>query len=289
MNPPMSRENDRLHCLKSLQDDGSPLLCCGKCSKWQHIACHDLADRQAGRPKRDWDREEFICCACQDRGKQVLNGNASYDAGRTPNPYYQPAYSSNVPYSSAYSSPHTPRSSYPQHAAITFTHYQPQQHGFSSAHAPQAQSVIPPASATSASYTQSHYSTHGTPPKPTQYTTLQASATIRMSPNLTDDRCSTLLTRIQMAPPIGPRRLLLHSPARTAMHSCRVPTRRRRTVRVRSALRCRACTQPRRKMGTRTCSRSRGREVPTWLPSVAFHTIHRARSPNRINIEHLDG
>ncbi|KAF8274826.1 hypothetical protein EI94DRAFT_1768633 [Lactarius quietus] len=42
------------------KDDGSPLLCCGKCSKWQHIACHDLADRQAGRPKRDWDREEFI-------------------------------------------------------------------------------------------------------------------------------------------------------------------------------------------------------------------------------------
>ncbi|KAH9995744.1 hypothetical protein BJV77DRAFT_205745 [Russula vinacea] len=42
-----------------LQDDGSPLLCCGKCSKWQHITCHDLADRKAGRPKRDWDKEEL--------------------------------------------------------------------------------------------------------------------------------------------------------------------------------------------------------------------------------------
>lgn len=151
------------------KDDGSPLLCCGKCSKWQHITCHDLADRQAGRPKRDWDREEFICRACQDRSVVNGNGSASYDAGLTPNPYHQPGYSGHVPYSSAYP-PHPPRSSYQRHTAITFTHYQPQQHGFSSAHALHAQSMIPAAAATAATYTQPHYST---PSKSTQYTTVQ--------------------------------------------------------------------------------------------------------------------
>lgn len=151
------------------KDDGSPLLCCGKCSKWQHIACHDLADRQAGRPKRDWDREEFICRACQDRGvvkgRPGLNGSGSYDASRTPNPYHHSAYTSPIPYSSAYP-PHAPRSPYQRHTAITFTHYQPQQHGFSSAHALHAQSMIPAAAATAATYSQPHYS----PSKSTQYT-----------------------------------------------------------------------------------------------------------------------
>jgi hypothetical protein len=180
VNSPIPRGNDRLHSRKLLQDDGSPLLCCGKCAKWQHIACHDLADRQAGRPMRDWDREEFICRACLDRGvvngKQVLNGSASYDTGQTPNSHHQAAYSGHVPYSSAYP-PHTPRP-YQRHTAITFTHYQPQQHGFSSAQALHAQSMIPAAAAaTATTYTQPHYS----PSKSAQYTAVQASATVRMS------------------------------------------------------------------------------------------------------------
>ncbi|KAH8981590.1 hypothetical protein EDB86DRAFT_3086957 [Lactarius hatsudake] len=177
------------------KDDGSPLLCCGKCSKWQHIACHDSADRQAGRPKRDWDREEFICRACQDRGvvngKQVLNGSASYDAGRTPNSYHQP-YSGHVPYGSAY--PHTPRSSPAYHTAITFTHYQPQQHGFSSAHALHAQSLVPTAATTAATYTQP-YSAHGSSPKPAQYPTHQASAC-----NSLDEPHGSNLTNYQAVP-----------------------------------------------------------------------------------------
>ena len=167
--------------LKLLQDDGSPLLCCGKCSKWQHIACHDLADRQAGRPKRDWDREEFVCRACQDRsvvnGRQGLNGSGSYDASRIPNSYPHSAYTSPVPYSSAYP-PHTPRSPYQRHTAITFTHYQPQQHGFSSAHALHAQSMIPATTPTASTYSQPHYS----PSKSAQYAAaLQVSAVVRMS------------------------------------------------------------------------------------------------------------
>jgi hypothetical protein len=181
VNVTIPRGNDRLLSWNPFQDDGSPLLCCGRCSKWQHIACHDLADRQAGRPKRNWDREEFICRACQDRnvanGKQGLNGSASYDANRTPNPYHQAAYSGPVPYSSAYP-PHPPRSPYQRQTAITFTHYQPQQHGFSSAHALHAQSMIPAGAATATTYSQPHYN----PSKPAQYTAaLQASATVRMS------------------------------------------------------------------------------------------------------------
>jgi hypothetical protein len=47
-----------------IQDDGSPMMCCGTCFKWQHILCHDEADRRLGRPKRNWDVEEFVCRAC---------------------------------------------------------------------------------------------------------------------------------------------------------------------------------------------------------------------------------
>lgn len=161
-----------------LQDDGSPLLCCGKCSKWQHITCHDLADRKAGRPKRDWDKEEFICRDCQNRsianGRQVLNGSssASFDAGRTPSPYYHQTsgYAGQAPYGQNYPHPH-PRPPYQQHTAITFSHYQPQQRGFTSALSSPHMQATPQAPP----YTQTHYSTHGSSPKLTQYPTPHAS------------------------------------------------------------------------------------------------------------------
>ena len=157
-----------------LQDDGSPLLCCGKCSKWRHIACHDLADRKAGRPKRDWDKEEFICRNCQNRsianGRQVLNGSssASFDAGRTPSPYYHQTsgHAGQAPYGQNYPHPH-PRPPYQQDTAITFSHYQPQQRGFTSALSSPHMQAMPQAP----SYTQTHYSTHGSSPKLTQYPT----------------------------------------------------------------------------------------------------------------------
>ena len=89
--------------------------------------------------------------------------------------------------------------------------------------------------------------------------------------------------------PTGPRQHLPHRRARAALRICRLATQRHLIVRARSALRCRVRIRQRYRTGTRPCSRSRGGEVPTWLPSVAFlHTILRARSPNHINIEHLD-
>ncbi|EAU85649.2 hypothetical protein CC1G_10921 [Coprinopsis cinerea okayama7 len=45
-------------------DDGKPMMCCGHCSKWQHISCHDKMDASQGRPKRDWDKIEFLCRRC---------------------------------------------------------------------------------------------------------------------------------------------------------------------------------------------------------------------------------
>ena len=167
-----------------LQDDGSPLLCCGKCSRWQHIACHDSADRKAGRPKRDWDKEEFICRACQSRSNAngrllVPNGSssASYDAGRTPSPYYHQSsgYAGQAPpsYGQNYSLPHHSRPPYQQHTAITFSHYQPQQRGFTSTHSSPSHSQAMPQTPTT--YTQPHYSTHGSSPKLMPYPTPHAS------------------------------------------------------------------------------------------------------------------
>ncbi len=191
------------HTWKLLQDDGSPLLCCGKCSKWQHIACHDMADRKAGRPKRDWDKEEFICRKCQSGRslsvvangslRQIPNGSSSsaaaspYDAGRTPSPYYhhqtssgyagQPSYAQNYP-----PHPSLPHSQlrpppYQHHTAITFSHYQPQQRGFtsSSSHSSSPSHLQPAMPQAPTSYTQPHYSTHGSSSKPSPYPTPQAS------------------------------------------------------------------------------------------------------------------
>jgi hypothetical protein len=180
-----------------LQDDGSPLLCCGKCSKWQHIACHDLADRKAGRPKRDWDKEEFICRNCQSGRslsivangsmRQVPNGStssaagSSYDAGRTPSPYYHhqaqtSGYPGQLPYGQNYPHPSLPHQQlrpapYQHHTAITFSHYQPQQRGFTSSSLSSSPSHLQPAAIPQvpASYTQPHYSTHGSSSKLSQY------------------------------------------------------------------------------------------------------------------------
>ncbi|KAK7051068.1 hypothetical protein VNI00_005180 [Paramarasmius palmivorus] len=48
-------------------DDGVPLMSCGKCFKWQHIPCHDKADRKAGLPRRNWEDVEFFCRQCRSK------------------------------------------------------------------------------------------------------------------------------------------------------------------------------------------------------------------------------
>lgn len=49
------------------QDDRGPLACCRSCNKWQHIQCHDAADRMIGRPPRNWEVEDFICANCRSK------------------------------------------------------------------------------------------------------------------------------------------------------------------------------------------------------------------------------
>lgn len=128
-------------------DDGVPMMCCGSCSKWQHISCHDQADVRSGRPRRNWEQVEFICRHCAQT-KRPATGHDQYLALRGPGStsyghYNTPGYAAYNPYSQTTKSqnPADVRSnagpSYvPQTKAISFTHYQPQQRGFSQTHSP---------------------------------------------------------------------------------------------------------------------------------------------------------
>ncbi|KAI5119001.1 hypothetical protein M0805_004411 [Coniferiporia weirii] len=46
------------------RDEGVPLMSCGRCNKWQHIACHDAVDKRAGKTLRNWDAVDFTCKEC---------------------------------------------------------------------------------------------------------------------------------------------------------------------------------------------------------------------------------
>lgn len=153
--------------LVPFQDDGVPIMCCGRCSKWQHIMCHDRHDAVAGLPKRNWDAEDFICKRCRTSGSR----GSSFNSSQLPTPTNlkatygsvgsQPHYSNQ----SSYSHDHYPNGSYyaggapigrysyelqsdirssgipsqvsqshpqaPRTPGVTFAHYQPQQGGFS--------------------------------------------------------------------------------------------------------------------------------------------------------------
>ncbi|KAG1717855.1 uncharacterized protein EDB91DRAFT_1188088 [Suillus paluster] len=148
------------------KDDGLPIMCCGRCLKWQHILCHDRRDAAAGRPKRNWDAEDFICKRCRVSGSRAssfssgsqlptptdlkaaygsvgtqpyYSNQSGYSHDRYPNGSY---YSGGAP-SGRYSYDHQsdvrssgmPSQSYTQaprtSGGVTFAHYQPQQGGFS--------------------------------------------------------------------------------------------------------------------------------------------------------------
>jgi len=162
----------------SLQDGDKSLMCCGICTKWQHITCHDRADQLAGRPRRDWKKVDFYCLRCRQRA--AINGTGGHHqesiALHSPNPHpslRMPSTSGNgisaissynhVTYGQGSPSPHMnngygtgkgyatvsdlrssvslsqiPAAGYstssatPSTKQITFSHYQPQQHDFSS-------------------------------------------------------------------------------------------------------------------------------------------------------------
>lgn len=143
------------------------MVSCGMCSRWQHITCHDTADRNAGLSRRNWEVQQFYCSRCKPTAMQRLANGGSRSSvvdrqrsqSHTPkshpneatqyNSYPQPtsdmrypqqqvSYTNGTPYNHQYpqdqlamnSGPMYARSQRPQ-GNITFSHYQPQQHGFS--------------------------------------------------------------------------------------------------------------------------------------------------------------
>lgn len=66
------------------------MMSCGHCSKWQHIACHDRADQQAGWKPRNWDVVEFFCLKCRGQIQSAM-GIGAGQLNRTP--YLGHAYS----------------------------------------------------------------------------------------------------------------------------------------------------------------------------------------------------
>ncbi|KAH8916460.1 hypothetical protein BT69DRAFT_773986 [Atractiella rhizophila] len=78
------------HCGKSGLDvdDGHKLVCCDQCEEWVHLKCLAKADREAGRPEKDYQEEDFLCGRCQRdpsrRKQEHTSGNWSddeYDGG----------------------------------------------------------------------------------------------------------------------------------------------------------------------------------------------------------------
>ncbi|KAF9067222.1 hypothetical protein BDP27DRAFT_1329180 [Rhodocollybia butyracea] len=74
-------------------DDGLPLMCCGSCAKWQHIPCHDRADAQAGRPRRNWDQVDFVCRQCR---ANRMNASSGYSSNGVQMQYSHPPASMNT-------------------------------------------------------------------------------------------------------------------------------------------------------------------------------------------------
>ncbi|KAF8170115.1 hypothetical protein BJ912DRAFT_998243 [Pholiota molesta] len=90
-------------------DDGTPMMSCGRCSKWQHISCHDSADKAAGRPLRNWDKVEFVCKSCraqQGRPRDYYPPATQHPSTYQNNAQMQPYRSSSFyPYPSMHNSP----------------------------------------------------------------------------------------------------------------------------------------------------------------------------------------
>ncbi|KAF9020933.1 hypothetical protein BDZ89DRAFT_1071853 [Hymenopellis radicata] len=174
------------------------LVSCNACGKWQHIQCHDTADRRKGLTIRNWEAVDFFCKRClhTSHPPRVYNGGGlplqtsrEQYLGAHPQTAYSnypprptdyalyPQYTQPKSYPAAVSDVrsnghvapvynHSTSQSKPSH--LSFNHYQPQQHGFSQYPGP-VQSYGQMASTSSGRYTQP-YSANGygeyAPPPP---------------------------------------------------------------------------------------------------------------------------
>lgn len=53
-------------------DPNSRLVACDNCDRWEHVVCHRKADERAGRPKRDWENDPFLCEDCEGLEESVI-------------------------------------------------------------------------------------------------------------------------------------------------------------------------------------------------------------------------
>ncbi|KAI0956478.1 hypothetical protein AcV7_006869 [Taiwanofungus camphoratus] len=125
-------------------DDGLPMVSCGACAKWQHITCHDRADQQAGRPRRNWDVGQFYCQRCRARALSGLGYNPPPSTSmaqpewsqRSSNPAILPQKTASTPFN---------RDLYAQSTSdVRFLTRQPNQNGVSYGHEQYAQNNVPP-------------------------------------------------------------------------------------------------------------------------------------------------
>jgi len=144
------------------------MMSCGICSRWQHIQCHDRADRMTGRPRRNWNSEEFTCSRCRATQRVQYNNQYLPTSKQSPsqNSNQVPPFKTYTPpqlnmasssgsihqdsrspshHLSGYNNPSLqnqygrpngqqyPNAQYPSslgHSILSFSHYQPSQHAF---------------------------------------------------------------------------------------------------------------------------------------------------------------
>lgn len=99
-------------------DDGKVITACERCGKWQHTECHDKADDQAGRPRRDWSKVEFLCKSCQKRKPRKSAGEGNV-------PKVKPATNGNSIQQPTAPPPVPQTRPHPQYHPYTNGHYAP--------------------------------------------------------------------------------------------------------------------------------------------------------------------
>ncbi|KAI0759560.1 hypothetical protein BD413DRAFT_487618 [Trametes elegans] len=136
-------------------DDGLAMVSCGSCGRWQHIPCHDLNDQRSGRPRRNWEDQQFYCARCRQR---AMNGGSSYGAHQ-PHGYSQHHSQHNWPEAGRSVQLHKPpgMNQYGQTSDLRYSHRSPVENG-AGYHSQQQYSSN---HVGTASYSRSSYPNHG--------------------------------------------------------------------------------------------------------------------------------
>lgn len=123
-------------------------MSCGKCGKWQHINCHNAKDRVEGRPPRNWEVVDFTCLRCLKAKAPGPAPMTTEQLSRPKKPNGQFPQQRQSPHPGGAMIPAASRKQVqgPEPAAngfAGFTHYHPQQLGFSASPSAAAAQVQP--------------------------------------------------------------------------------------------------------------------------------------------------